>query len=255
MSVGHRPRGANGTLRSFAGRIDPRVWTLWSVSRPFLVYVLVVDVLAVAVVAATVTLVPVERQDVVVFGMLAAASVLHLELMRGIERLRELHATGTVYTDLKSIWTFAGLLLLPPPLLAGLIAIGFVHSWLRLRRRPVVHRWTFSASNVILASAAGGAILALAYPKDYPGLVPGAFAVVVIVAAAVARWVVNRSLASVALMLMQPGRLRLRVAYGPAGDNLIESGALGLGVLAAVVIVHAPALMLILAVPVVVHRG
>jgi len=70
-----------------------------------LVYVLVVDALAVAVVAATVTLVPVERQDVVVFGMLTAASVLHLELMRSIERLRELHATGTVYTDLKSIWT------------------------------------------------------------------------------------------------------------------------------------------------------
>lgn len=229
---------------------------MWSVPRPFLVYVLVVDGLAVVVVAATVTLVPVGRWDLVVFGLLTVASVLHLELMRGIERLRELHATGGVYTDLKSIWTFAGLLLLPPPLLAGLIVIGFVHSWLRLRRRPVVHRWTFSASNVVLASAAGYAVLVLVYPGDYPGLPAGGFAVVVIVAAALVRWGVNRSLASVALMLMRPGWLRWRAAYGPAGDNLIESGALGLGVLAAVVIVHAPALMPILAVPVVVvHRG
>lgn len=237
-------------------RIDPRSWLLWSVSRPFLVYVLVIDALAVAVVAGTATLVPVERRDVAVFAMLTAASVVHLEVMRSIERLRDVHTGGAAYTDLKSIWTFAGLLLLPPPLLVGLIAVGFVHSWWRLRPRPVVYRWVFSASNVVLASAAGCVVLAFAYPGGYPGLPSGGFAVAVIVMAAVVRWGVNRSLASVALMLMQPGRVRWWAAYGPAGDNLIESGALGLGVLAALVIVHAPALMLVLVVPVVVvHRG
>jgi diguanylate cyclase (GGDEF)-like protein len=254
MSVGHSPRTAKSPLGTFAGRIDPRTWSLWSASRPFVVYVLVVDAVAIGLIAATATLVPVRSGDLIAFAVLAVASVLHLELMRGIERLRELHSVGHVYTDLKSIWTFAGLLLLPPPLLAALIVLGFVHSWLRLRRRPVVHRWTFSACNVIVASTAGGAVLAAA--GAYPGLPTGAFAVAIIVGAALARWLVNRSLTSVALMLMQPGKVTWRGAYGPAGDNLIESGALGMGVLAAVVIAHAPALILILAVPVVVvHRG
>ena len=137
-----------------------------------------------------------------------------------------------------------------------MITLTFVHSWFRLRRRPVPHRWVFSACNVVLASAAGAAVLAVASPAAYPALPSGPVALGLVVAAGLARWLVNRTLTSVVLMLMQPHRMTVRSAYGPAGDNLIEAGALGLGVLAAVLVVHAPALMLVLAVPVlVVHRG
>lgn len=256
MSVGHSPRTAKSSQRVGLDRIDPRTWSLWTASRPFLCYALVVDALAVAVIVATVPVVPVGIHDLVVLAGLALASVVHLELMRGIERLRELHSVGHVYTDLKSIWTFAGLLLLPPPLLAALIVLTFVHSWFRLGRRPVVHRWVFSCCNVVLASAAGASILMAAEPDTYPSLPTGWLALGVIVAVALARWLVNRTLTSVALVLMRGGRMSVRMAYGPASDNLIESGALGLGVLAAVLVVHVPALVPILVVPVVVvHRG
>jgi diguanylate cyclase (GGDEF)-like protein len=234
----------------------PWQWSLWGASRPFMIYVLICDVAALAVVALTMRLVPVGGQDLVWFAALASASIMHLEVMRGIERLRELHTHGRVFTNLKSVWTFAGLLVLPPPLVAALIAITYVHMWFRINRRMILHRWVFAACNVILASTAAGAVLVVAYPQSYPELPHGLLGFAAVAGAGVVRWLVNTILTGIALVLMNPGTMSLRTAFGSPEDNLIEFGSLGLGVLAAVIIVFDPAFLLALAVPVaVVHRG
>ena len=256
MSVGYGLRASTDRRFTAFRLIGPRTWSLWTVSRPFLIYVLVIDIAAVAVFALTATKVAVGSRDLAWFAGLAGASIVHLELMRSTERLRELHAEGNIYTNLKSVWTFAGLLVLPPPLVAALIVVTYTHMWFRVGKKITLHRWVFSACNVALASAAGAVILAAAYPLTYPELPRGLSGFGVVAAAAVARWLVNSALSGAALMLMSPGEMSPRRAFGPGQDDLIEFGSLGLGVLAAALLVYDPAFLLALAIPVVVvHRG
>ena len=59
---------------------------------------------------------------------------------------------GAPYINLLSVWLFAGVLLLPPPLLCALIVLGYLHSWARMYRlRALAHRKVFSAATVVLA--------------------------------------------------------------------------------------------------------
>lgn len=255
MRVGRGWRVTQDRRRPAARLVRPTAWSLWAVPRPFLAFVLTVDAAAVAVVAVTATLVPVGGSDLSRFGLLTVGSILHLEVTRGVERLRELHAEGRVFTNLKSVWTLAGLLVLPPPLVAGLIAVTYVHMWFRLGHQIVPHRWVWSACNVTLASAAGGAILVAAHPQAYPGPPHGPAGLAVVVAVTATRWAVNRTLTSVAIMLMRPGRTTARQAFEPGRHDLIECGALAMGVLAATLL-EDPAFLLVFAVVVVVvHRG
>jgi len=125
--------------------------------------------------------------------------------------------------------------------------------WFRVSRRIVPHRWVFSASNVVLASTAGGAVL-VTLTDAYPSVPASWQGFGVVLLAAAARWIVNRVLTSLAVVLMYPGAT-LRSSFGPASDNVIEYGALALGVLVARTM-DDPAYLLALAIPIlVVHRG
>src|SRR5215207_8344134 len=213
MSVGHGRRVSQGRGQPLRF-VKPPAWMLWQVSRPCLAYVLFVDTAAVAAIALTAGLVPVAPHHLMWFAVLALASIAHLELTLGIERLRELHTEGNTYTNLKSIWTFAGLLVLPPPLVATLIALTYAHVWFRVSRRIVPHRWVFSASNVVLASTAGGAVL-VTLTDAYPSVPASWRGFGVVLLAAAARWIVNRVLTSLAVVLMYP-ETTLRASFGPA---------------------------------------
>jgi diguanylate cyclase (GGDEF)-like protein len=219
--------------------VHPGPWDLWQVPRPFLVLVLSVDAVAVMAIVGTSLLYPVTRQHVLWFAALAGLSIVHLEVTRRVERMRELASEGAPYVSLKAIWTFAGLLVLPPSLVAALIVITYTHSWCRLSRSILPHRSIFSASTVVLASTAAGAILVVAAPSGYPGVPIGWTGLGVIAAAAVARWAVNSGLVFVAMPLMNPQtswRQALRAVFGTPGDDLIEFVSLGLGALAAAVL-------------------
>lgn len=259
MSVMHRSRGAKDRRRRVIRPVAPRHWALWSAPRAFVVFAVVVDVAAIAAILFTAVAVPIEDQDLVWFAALVLLSVLHLEANRRVERLRELAAEGTQYVDLKSIWTFAGLLLLPPPLVAGLIVITYAHSWWRIGQRILPHRWTFSAATIVLASAAGGAVLAAAFPLAYPELPQGLIGIAVVAGAAVARWFVNSALVVVALPLMSAAttwRQALKHVFGTPGDDLIEFASLSLGAAVAVLLVTDAPWLLVLAIPLmVIHRG
>lgn len=258
MSVRHPPPVSKDRRRAVRF-VAARRWALWSAPRSFVAFVLLVDAAALAVIGLTASVAPVTERDLVWFATLALLSVLHLEANRRIERLRELAAEGTQYVDLKSIWTFAGLLLLPPPLVAALIVVTYTHSWLRIGQRILPHRWYFSASTIVLASAAGGAILAAAFPSSYPGLPHGWVGVLVVAAAAAARWLVNSALVVVALPLMSTGttwRQAVKGVFGTPGDDLIEFASLSLGAGVALLLVTDAPWLLVLVIPVLaIHRG
>jgi diguanylate cyclase (GGDEF)-like protein len=244
-------------IRPFPGSWAARRWALWSAPKAFRNLVLVVDGLALLVIVLTATVVAVGGRDLVWFAVLAGLSVLHLEANRRIERLRELATEGTQYVDLKSIWTFAGLVLLPPPLVAALIVVTYAHSWLRINRKILPHRWVFSAATIVLASAAGGAILAAAFPSTYPALPHGLAGVAAVAAAAIARWLVNSALVVIAMLTMSVAlRQALRNVFGTPMDDLIEFASLSLGAGVALILVTDAPWLLVLVVPVLaIHRG
>jgi len=228
--------------------VPVRAWSIWTLQRQFLAYVLIVDALAVAVIAASAISSSIDRSDLMWFGVLCVASAAHQEVTKRLERMRELATEGTVYTHLHSIWTFAALLLVPLPLVAALVILTYVHMWLRVSRRITPHRWVFSAATVVLASAVGAAVLGdSGFPEGWAGAASIAFA-------ATARWAVNTALV-VSFLLLTPGTTP-RQAVGNPADEVTEFAALGLGASVAAFLTFDPPLALALLVPILAtHRG
>jgi diguanylate cyclase (GGDEF)-like protein len=210
--------------------------------RAVLVYVLAVEVVAVVAVAASATVTPLTGRHWVWFGVLAGAAVVHFEAARGLERVREVAAEGSPYAHPQSIWLFAGVLVLPPPLLAGLVAVSYGYGWLRIYRRSPLHRKVFSAATVVLGCWSAGAILLAAHPDPalpHAAQLTGPVDLGVLVAAGGAYWLVNLALVVGVILLSTPARPG-REVLGPLSQQLVIAASIGLGTGLAVVLVTAP---------------
>ena len=133
--------------------------------------VLGVDLIAVVVGVLLAGAEPVGAGNLRMLGLLALGCAVHVEATRGIEKRREVVSTGRPYIELKSMWSFAGLLLLPIGLALALVAFTFAYGWFRAARPPVPHRWTYSAATVVLGSAAAWFVLG-AGPRTSSGSSP-----------------------------------------------------------------------------------
>ncbi|WP_165956419.1 sensor domain-containing diguanylate cyclase [Kribbella antibiotica] len=211
-------------------------------------YVLAVDALALAVVGASFIGLDVHTYDWMRFAALVIGSALHVEAGREIERIRSVASEGSTYVSLKSMWMFAGALILPPPLAIAVIAISYVHSWARLRRSPP-HRGFFSAATVVLAAAVGLMCLRSINPDHHPGFSGGFIGLVAVTAATLAYWLINFALVVGAVLLSNPDTTA-RKALGQLSDQLIAAGALGLGISTAALLLYQPWLATVLLVTV-----
>jgi diguanylate cyclase (GGDEF)-like protein len=212
--------------------VPPRRWKLWSLPAPALGYVLGVDAVALTIttlaVKSSVTD-GIRPSEWAAFAILAVASVLHLESARGIERRREMAANTSPYTNLKSLWVFAGLLLLPLSLVVALVAVSYAYSWIRVYGRTIAHRKIFSAATFILASAAASAVLRAGGLLTEPRVPTGLWTLTVVVAAMITWWLVNFALVIGAILLSSPDA-SARGALGNLADQLVVVAGLGLGV-------------------------
>lgn len=232
-----------------------RHWPLWSQRRPVIAAVLVVNAFAVATTVAFSQRVPIHRADWVIFAILAGGSILHMQAIRGSMALIRVNNLGNAPTvDLKSVWSFAGLLLLPPSLAIALVIVTAVS--LRVRRtRQRMFRWVYTTAAVTLATEAAMAILYTGLPPDvYPGLPSSARGVAVIILAATVRWFVNFALV-VAVILLSAPKTPAQDALGSFSSNLVEVAALSLGAVTALVVTYDPwYLALLLPLLLVLHR-
>jgi diguanylate cyclase (GGDEF)-like protein len=204
------------------------------------VFVLVVEAVAVAAAASTVTVTPVTRAHWLWFGLLVLAEVACLEAAKGIERMREDIVEGTPHVNLLSVWLFAGVLLLPPPLLCALVVVGYLHSWLRVYRFEVLpHRKVFTAATVVLSCLAAYWVLHSISPGPPFADLDGPGGLLAVVAAGTVYRVVNYGLV-VAVILATNLDRPVRNALGPATDQLMLAGAVGLGCGVAVVMTARP---------------
>ncbi|NMO92355.1 GGDEF domain-containing protein [Actinomycetospora sp. TBRC 11914] len=255
-----RPPGQDAgelTRRDRSGLLAmaPTRWDLWSLRPRALTYVLTVDLLAVAVLVAAFVWRPADARDWMVAGLLFLGAAVHAEAARHIERIR-ITRDDRPFIDLKSMWTFAGLLLvhLGPALV--LVTVTFAYWWIRNEQHPPPHRWTFSWATVVLGTGAAALVLVDFDKSTLLTAAAGPKGLVLIALAALVRWTVNHGLVVGIILLISSPTPSVRRHLASPADTLLGLGALALGAALAVLASASPWLVPILLVPVIMlHRG
>ena len=229
-------------------------WPLWRLPAPAVAYVLTVETAAIVAAAAITTTAPVTAPDLLVFAVLAACSVVHLQASRRIERVRRV-TTGGPQVDLTSIWLVAAVCCLPPLLVLGMVVLTRGQRWLAFDR-PAHRNW-FSAASITLSACAASAVLEVVGHRPPPMAdVAGSLAeLAVLTAASIVYWASQVVLVGGAIGLTT-SRPRLVDLTGDLELNAIDVATVCLGVLVSIALTHAP-LVILFGVPVavVLHRA
>lgn len=237
-------------------------WALWSAPRSVVVVVLTVIAIAVLASTATAFLVPVHGIDVLRFVVLAVCSAVAIELTRQFESRREYARSSTVpYIDTKAVWSFAAVVVLPPILATAMVVFTYALAWFRVQpnRQKLPHRWIFSSATVLCGTHAAVAVLTAGmagYPRA-PGEATwvGLMDLGIVACAAVVRWAINLGLVMTVIALSKP-TVTARELFANFGEQLLEAGAIGLGLVAAAVVVSNPFVLPgIVVAMVALHRG
>jgi diguanylate cyclase (GGDEF)-like protein len=232
-------------------------WAVWSLPARLLSSVLVIELLAVVLVGVDALrggAGQFSARSVGVLAALAAVGVLHAEIALGAERARR-RVTPSPHVDLSSVWTFAAALLLPPLLATALVAVVYVHQYLRVGRatRRPVYRWIYTTCTVVLAVHAAAGAVAYVGRVDLFGSEAGLAAIVV---ALLCYTAVNTCLVVGVVVLSMPDA-RLRQLFSKGDEVVLELATLAMGALAAGAISSSSPLHAVLMLPplVVLHRA
>jgi diguanylate cyclase (GGDEF)-like protein len=219
-----------------------RGWPVWGLHRRVLYYVVSVELIAFVAATYTGMLYPVNRADWNRVGILVVCAVVHIEATRRIdERQREIAAGSRPYLDLKSVWNFAALLLLPPALATGMVVFTYTYAWFRVwpqKQSVSLYRWIYSAATVVLATQVAIAVLVFGTP-GYPSLPGGVRGIAVVAAVGAVRWLINYALVLLVLALSQP-QLTSRELLAGFKDQIMEAGAVAFGACTAALLVFQP---------------
>ncbi|WP_237774364.1 GGDEF domain-containing protein [Actinosynnema sp. ALI-1.44] len=189
------------------------------------------------------------------FAALSVLAVLQAEASRRIEKARRL-ITRAIHGNMTSVWTFAGVIVLPPILTGVLITVIYGHLWLRVQRklgtRPE-HRVVFSAAIIILSAYASAGVLAVGtFLQRMNGWPPAVALPIIVIIAALIFIVVNYLLAAMAAVMH--GRSGHIIVAG--AEFALEIATLCLGALAALALDNVPYLIVLILPPLLVlHRA
>ncbi|WP_166353439.1 GGDEF domain-containing protein [Phytoactinopolyspora limicola] len=222
-------------------------WALWRLPRPVLVLVLTVEALAVGVASATAALVEITTDDLARFSALIVSAWLAIELTRQAERRRASArpSAHTAYFDATTTWSIAAIIILPPALATVTVVTIHLLLWFRVKlRQAVPYRWVYSGAAALLATQVAVLVLAASVPH-YPGLPDvtsgrGLLALGAIILAGALRWAIDVGLVMLAIALFTPTQ-QIRKLFAGFCDNLLEAAGVGLGLVAAALLVHYPA--------------
>ncbi|WP_216208755.1 GGDEF domain-containing protein [Amycolatopsis aidingensis] len=233
----------------------PATWKLWQQHPRVVGYSLACVAAVVLLTAVFARIRPPAQEDLAPLVILAGLGVLQAELGRQVERVRR-RLSGSPYITMSSAWTFAAVLVVPPTLVAALVAVLYLHlglrSWYRLHRVPPF-RTTNNACCVILSCYAASAVLLATGVEDMATAISaGWWGAGAVLAALVVQFVVNA-------VLILPARNDIgrtpRQLFGGWADNGLDLATLCVGVFNGVALTTLPGLV-VLAVPVVLllHR-
>ncbi|CAM3895165.1 diguanylate cyclase [Kibdelosporangium persicum] len=229
--------------RRHKGLVRPTSWSLWSLPRHIVCYVLVVDVLALIITALLLVTNPPAGRDLVMAAAIIGLGLVNGEISRHVERMRR-RFSDTPHVNLTSIWTVAAALVLSPGLAAAVVAALYLHLWIRswYRVRGVhAYRLTFSAATIVLACHAATGIQQLLGPEslvkaEFPAALWG------IPLAVAAFSAVNTGLIAGAIALSERTLKPVRI-LGSWHANALEFATICLGALAAILLAWKPLLV------------
>lgn len=224
----------------------PGGWVMWRQPLPAVCYTLGIELVTlVAVVFAMRDAVPVTGAAWTRFGLLLGFASVHMFLSRREEEARR-NRMESVHVDLTSIWNFAAALVLPVPLaLLCIVAVRF-QRWF-VARRPL-YRFVFGTA-VIAACLLGvkSVLLAVGTPPLFDGT--GALDVLRdfgLACAAGTLYVAGQVLLVGIAVVLSSDRPSVATAVGTWYDNGLEAITVGLGLVTAVLLLHAPLALVVL---------
>ncbi len=220
-----------------------RRWELWTLKPGLMAYALTVQAVALGVTIALISHSTIGSGDLLMSAAIIVLGLAKEELTRHIERMRR-RFSDTPHQNMTSVWTFAAAVLLPPGLAVVVVAALYAYLWLRIWH-PLhgerVWKAVFNASNVTLSCHAATGTMHVLGVHSLAGWREVALATVAILIYSV----VNLSLAAGALALMTTQRT-VRQLLGTPADAALEFATLTIGAVAAILLVHAPAAVLLL---------
>lgn len=145
---------------------------------------------------------------------------MHLEAARTIERRREQAPKHFPCTNLKSLWVFAAVLLVPLPLVIALTVIPYLCCWLRVYGPAVAVRKVYTASTFVIVFATAEAVLCAGGLITAPRLPTSAWTLLMVFAAAAAWWLSNYALIVLPILLSSDERISAKAALGHPADQL-----------------------------------
>ncbi len=244
--------GESGPRIPLPAALRIRRWPVWRQSARILGLVLSVELATAAVTAALLDrgLSPSVPQ-LTVAAVLVVAGVVHAEWLLEVERARRRIAQRN-NVDLTSVWTFAGVLVLPA-VVAGLVAVVvYCYFWRRAwRLRTPLYRHLYSTATIVLGCFASHAVFTSVVDAG------GARWVVApaVVLALLTYTTVNNCLVAVAVALSNPAPTAAAM-FASWDENLVELASLCLGALAAAALLIDPWLIVAVAPPLVaLHRA
>ncbi|HKN56457.1 MAG TPA: diguanylate cyclase, partial [Amycolatopsis sp.] len=240
------PRSVAEKIRQLLSRHSIRTWSLWARPRPLIAYMLCWDAAALGLLAYGVaTAEPARTLDWGRFAILAACATVHIQLTRQQDERRRNRVTA-VHIDLSGMWVFPAALLLPLPLTLLLLCLVRLQRWFNSRRPP--HKFIFTtfthAVSAFLAHELFHAFVAGNLAQLNPAESPSLFGVLLLVGfcyAALQAIVIGTMLA-----LGGTSAPTLRNVLGSRDDNLLEVSTIGLGTIAAILLVNIPPAIAIL---------
>ncbi|MFE5564731.1 MFS transporter [Amycolatopsis japonica] len=223
-------------------------WKIWSLPGHVLGYVLGVEAAAVLLLLLD-GFRPVERADLVRFGILVGLGLVAAEVTRAVEQMRR-RFSDTPHVNMSSVWTLAAALLLTPALAAAVATILYGHLWARSWRRisgMSLYRVAFSVSSVIVSCCAAS-ILAARLPAVGALTDIDEATLLGLILVILCYWVVNSALVA-AVIALSPGRRSVGSLVGSWSENILEFATLCVGVLVALLIAWRPLALVFVMVP------
>jgi diguanylate cyclase (GGDEF)-like protein len=188
---------------------------------------------------------PVTSQDWLRFTLLAVCATLHIQLTRRQEERRRNRVTA-VHIDLSGIWIFPAALLLPIQLTLLLLLVVRGQRWINSRRPP--HKFLFTTFTLAVSALAAQQLFQALGDGDLARLnsanslrVFGVLLLVGFAYGAIQAFVIGGLLA-----LGGTSHPTLRNVLGNKADNLLEASTIGLGTIAAILLVNLPPALVIL---------
>jgi diguanylate cyclase (GGDEF)-like protein len=218
---------------------------MWGQPRATLGYTLAVELVTAAVYGVTFALVrPPTGAEWAHCAVLLGFASAYAFLSRRDEESRR-GSMETVHVDLTSIWTFPAALVLPLPLALLVILAVRYQRWF-VARRPL-YRFVFSTAACAAGALAVHGVLALAGSPTWAGA--GLWSSVrdlgLAVAAGVAYMVVQSGLVMGAVALSE-SRPTVSSVLGTWYDNSLEAITVAFGVVTGVLLLRAPALLVVM---------